>query len=217
MRLLSIFLVTTAVVAHGTNDIKAKPEGISWQDWHMLEEHQIEQYDPITFFKIHDLNDNGRWETTDILNIYGLARDTVVGDGSGMGQHEHGHETITQQAKDHVVETILSLMATNGDRHISAQNWVDFTSSGKQLPDFGYGQGHHLDFEREYEEHHWNQYHKDQDPEVLIKHKEDIEHEMLHHEHEIEQSHNMAPDIRGITKNFQSPIKLHNLPAKYTK
>lgn len=210
------------VVAHGGgaqehNEIKKRPEGMSWQDWHMLEEHQVDEYDPITFFKLHDLNDNGKWESQDILNIYGLARDDVVGDGSGMGAHEHEKEIVTQESKNHVVNTIFLLIDKNQDKMIEAQEWIDFISSGKELPDFGYGQGHHLDFESEYEQHHWNKYHKNDDPDVLIKHKEDIEHELLHHEHEIEETHGNSPDIREVAQQFQSPIKLQNLPSKYTR
>ncbi|CAH6722647.1 protein Ssp120p [[Candida] jaroonii] len=213
MKIKWLFLIP--IVLGHSNNPATKPAGMSWQDWHMLEEHNVDEYDAITFFKIHDLDGKSTWNKQDILNLYGLARDTIVGDGSGMGDHEHGHEIITEDAKQHVISTILKLIDSDGDGEISAQEFVDYISSGKTLPDFGYGQGHHLDFESEYEEHHWNKYHKDQDPEVLIKHKEDIEHEMLHHEHEIEESHNLSPNIRDITKDYQSPLKIENLPNKF--
>lgn len=209
-----LLTLISSVLAHATTG--EKPTEMLWEDWHMLEEHQIEEYDPITFFKLHDLNDNGHWESPDILNIYGLARETIVGDGSGMGLHEHGHEVVTPEARKHVVDTILQLIDSDRNGQITAQEWVDFITSGNHLPDFGYGQGHHLDFESEYEEHHWNKYHRDQDPDVLIKHKEDIEHELLHHEHGIEETHNLSPEIREITKNYRSKIRLENLPSKYT-
>lgn len=204
------------VLGHGGhNEIKQKPSGLSWQNWHMIEEHQLDQYDADSFFKIHDLQDKGYWTGDDILYVYGLTRDNIVGDGSGMGEHAHGEEIITQDAKNNVIEVILRLVDKDHDKQISVQEWRDFIGQGKELPDFGYGQGHHLDFESEYEEHHWNEFHANQDPDVQIKHKEDIEHELLHHEHEIEESHSNSPNIRQLTEKFLSSIKLENLPSKY--
>lgn len=206
------------VIAHGGhNEIKQRPESLSWQNWHMIEEHNLHQYDADSFFKIHDLANKGYWESKDILYIYGLTRESIVGDGSGMGEHSHNEEGITQEAKNHVVNVILQLMDSNNDGKVSVEEWRSYVNSGKDLPDFGYGQGHHLDFESEYEEHHWNKYHANQDPDVLIKHKEDIEHELLHHEHAMEETHGDSPDIRKVTNQFILDIKLQNLPLKYRK
>lgn len=205
-------------MAHGGhNDVKERPKTLSWQSWHMIEEHKLDEYDADSFFKLHDLKNKGIWEAPEILYVYGLTRESVVGDGSGMGEHSHQQEVITQGAKDHVVRTVLAMIDTNHDQQISLEEWRKFIASGKELPDFGYGQGHHMDFESEYEEHHWNKYHRDQDPDVLIKHKEDIEHELLHHEHEIEESHNALPEIRKVTNQFLSQIRLGNLPRKYQR
>lgn len=212
MRGLVVFAVLGLACAHSLTE---RPPELAWHQWHMKEEHDIEEFDPITFFKLHDLKGQSKWDSQDILSLYGLARGDVVGDGSGMGDHDHGHEAVSDQSKAQVVKTILRLLDKNQDGMVDAQEWVDFMENGGELPDFGYGQGHHLDFEDEYEQHHWNKYHKDQDPEVQIKHKEDIEHELLHHEHEMEESHDLAPNIRDITKNYQSPVKLENVPAKY--
>lgn len=215
---LIIFILPSIVLSHGGHGSAqaTKPEGISWQDWHMLEEHNLEEYDAQTFFKLHDLKARGYWDSNDILSIYGLAKDTMIGDGSGMGSHgDHDHEQITKSVKDKVLKTILELVDSNKDGKISSNEWIQFHNTGGELPDFGYGPGHHLDFEDEYEQHHWMKYHQDDDPEVLIKHKEDIEHEMLHHQHEIEESHNEQPEIRQVTNNFLSKIRLHNLKQKY--
>ena len=148
---ISCYLLTyliTQVVAHGDhNEAHKKPDGLSWQNWHMIEEHQMDQVRTDLFFKIHDLQNKGTWSRDDILNLYGLLRESVVGDGSGMGEHSHQQESITQEAKDHVVNSILELIDSDGDRHmISLNEWRQFSKKG-ELPDFGYGQGHHLDFE----------------------------------------------------------------------
>lgn len=218
MKLILIIAATIALaLAHGHAKMAEKPEGMSWQDWHMKEEHDLEEYDAETFFKLHNIAGTGDWDNTDILNIYGLMRDQVVGDGSGMGEHtHHEQEIINPGAKDHVVSTILSLLDTDGDGKVSLDEWKQYLKHGGKLPDFGYGQGHHLDFESEYEEHHWKKYHAKDDPDVKIKHKEDIEHELLHHEHEMEETHDSAPD-REFTAGFFSEIRLDNLPQKYRR
>lgn len=204
------------VSAHGSHkEASQKPNGLSWQSWHMMEEHHLDHYDADSFFKLHDLQNKGIWSKSDILNLYGLLRESVVGDGSGMGDHSHQLETITEDAKQYVVNSILKLIDTNGDGEVSLQEWRDYSTKGKELPDFGYGQGHHLDFETEYEEHHWNKYHANQDPDVLVKHKEDIEHELLHHEHEIEESHDASPEIRKVTNVHLSDARLENIAPKY--
>lgn len=214
---LAIVVALGRVRAHGGHDeVKQRPSNLNWQSWHMIEEHQLDQFDADSFFKLHDVQNKGYWEPSDVLYIYGLNRDSNVGDGSGMGQHS-GHESIGQKSKDEVVSTIFGLLDYDGDGKITVDEWKKFNDEGKELPDVGYGQGHHFDFESEYEEHHWNEYHRDQDPDVHIKHKEDIEHELLHHEHEIEQTHDIAPEVRLISNRLKSNINLDNVPLKYRK
>lgn len=216
LQILVGLLMAAVTCAHGSHEeSKKKPDTLSWQNWHMLEEHQLDQYDTDTFFKLHDMQAKGSWSKADILNLYGLLRESIVGDGSGMGEHTHNDLKITQEAKDYVVQEILKLIDTNNDGEISLQEWRQFSEKRGILPDFGYGQGHHLDFESEYEEHHWNKYHANNDPDVLIKHKEDIEHEMLHHDHEMEETHTVSPEIREVTKLYLSDINLNNVPQKY--
>lgn len=220
LKSLLILALAGTAVAHGGglhNEIKQKPDGLSWEKWHMIEEHDLQEYDIETFFLLHDIQQQGYWNTKDILNLYGLARESVIGDGSGMGAHEHdsAQEVISQSSKDITIETILKLIDHNNDGIITLDELQRFYTSGGELPDLGFGQGHHLDFESEYEEHHWNKYHRDQDPDVLVKHKEDIEHDLLHHEHEVEQTHGDDPNIRKITDSYRSLIRLHNVPNKY--
>ncbi|RLV95244.1 hypothetical protein JA1_001247 [Spathaspora sp. JA1] len=219
---LSLFLPFLILVnAHsdhsgkGSEHEATKPPQLTWAQWHMAQEHSLDEFDAATFFTLHDLSGSRVWSRVDILNIYGLIN-PVVGDGSGMGAHGSNKE-ITDAAKDKVVNTILGLIDSNKDGKITFEEWIKFSAGGGELPDLGYGPGHHLDFESEYEEHHWKKYHMNDDPDVLIKHKEDIEHELLHHEHEIEESHSKAPKIREVTKNFLSKINLNNLTPKYTR
>ncbi|QRG40676.1 hypothetical protein FDK38_005164 [Candidozyma auris] len=216
--LLSLFVALGVALAHGSHggsqNVPIRPAGVSWQEWHMKEEHQMDSFDAVSFFKMHDLENKGYWTLEDVLYVYGLTREEVVGDGSGMGEHA-AEEKVSQEAKSQVGSIVMNLLDSNGDGTITLEEWKRFIDRKEELPDFGYGPGHHMDFESEYENHHWNKYHKDQDPDVHVKHKEDIEHELLHHAHEIEGTHGDQPDIRQIAKDYASPIKIHNVPQKY--
>ncbi|CAN3357062.1 hypothetical protein DICA3_C07866 [Diutina catenulata] len=216
---LATLLFAVAISAHGdhvVNPSTVKPKGVEWDDWHMATEHNLEKWDADQFFAAHDVDNKGFWNKQDILYIYGLNKE-VIGDGSGMGEHDHSHERISDDEKTRVVNTILQLMDKSHDGTVSADEWRDFVNQGSHLPDFNYGQGHHKDFEEEYEEHHWREYHANDDPDVEIKHKEDIEHELLHHQHEIEQSHDEDPSVRDRTRNYLSPIRMENLADKYKR
>lgn len=211
MRFPVLALLLASALAHAT---AKKPDGLSWMDWHMQEEHELDQYDADTFFVLHDLESKGYWDESDLLYIYGLTRDEMVGDGSGMGEHSH-NEAISQQKKDQVVLILLKALDADKSRQVSQAEWAKFVSLKGQLPDLGVGPGHHMDFETEYENHHWNQYHRDQDPDVHIKHKEDIEHELLHHMHEIDETHDRDPAARKVSSTFSSPVNPANVPQKY--
>lgn len=197
--------------AHGAAQ---KPADVSWLDWHMKEEHEMDLFDAQAFFLLHDLENKGYWDQTDLLYIYGLTRDAVVGDGSGMGEHTH-NEDISKETKDNVVQTLLKLLDSDKDGQVSKDEWQVFFNHDGQLPDFGVGPGHHMDFESEYENHHWNKYHRDQDPDVHVKHKEDIEHELLHHLHEIEETHDRDAAARKLSESFSSPVNVAKVPQKY--
>jgi hypothetical protein len=212
MKLLTVLIFAATALCHGGS--KTMPNGLTWEQWHMIEEHGLDQFDSDTIFKLHDLRNSGQWNDKDILNLYGLLHQ-LVGDGSGMGTHNHENEQFSESDRQMVVKTILDLIDTNHDGEISLDEFKAFHKSGKKLPDLGFGQGHHLDFEEEYEQHHWLKYHADSDPDVLIKHKEDIEHELLHHEHEIDESHNDNLGLRKITNSFLSNINVNNVSPKY--
>ncbi|KAI5956205.1 hypothetical protein KGF54_000680 [Candida jiufengensis] len=209
---LSLAVTVSAHGDHSQTVLKQKPSNVNWQDWHMHEEHNLDSYDGKTFFIMHDLKGAGKWDKDDILNLYGVKHEQIIGDGSGMGENSI---KITKDIQNSVVETILKIFDTNKDETISLEEWLDFFNKGGELPDFGYGQGHHLDFESEYEEHHWKQYHAENDPDTLIKHKEDIEHELLHHKHEIEETHDRSQRLKKFANDYLSNIKIENLTPKY--
>lgn len=214
--IFSTLCLSNFAVAH---EAKAKKPNESWQEWHMREEHGIEDFDAASFFTLHDLDGSKTWTRNDILNLYGLLNDQFVGDGDGMGNHENTQK-ISQETKDMVLRTVLTLVDTDRDDVISEKEWQDFTKAGNVLPDFGLGAGHHGDYEYEYEVHHWLKYHAENDPDVNIVHQEDIEHERLYHQ----QEHKDHPDDHpgGIAIKVVEPIafgavKEINIPGKFKR
>jgi hypothetical protein len=180
----------------------------SWQVRHMKQEHGIDQFDAYSFFTLHDSDGSKTWTSNDILNLYGLLNDVVVGDGTGMGKNEDT-EPISQETKDHVLKTVLDLVDYDHDGIISLEEWRIFTEKGGELPDFGLGPGHHGDYEYEYEIHHWLEHHAKSDPNVKIVHQEDIDHEKLFHAHE------HGDDAESHASG--SWERVENIPLKYRR
>lgn len=224
--LITILSVISSIRAHSgelkTHETNLKdnvPEGLTWQQWHMKEEHNLDLADSETFFNLHDFRNSGSLNKDDILKLYGLARDEVVGDGDGMGSHDDS-EGISQALKDEVVAKILYLMDSNNDGEVSKEEFLKYANNGaNEFPDVGVGIGHHLDFEEEYERHHWDKYHAKDDPDVKIVHLEDIEHELLHHEHEIEHGNDEVDQTVVVTneKDGMNQIFFENIPYKYKR
>ena len=180
MTLTWLAVLATTALAH--SKLKADP-GDNWQVRHMKEEHGIADFDAHSFFILHDNDNSKTWSRTDILNLYGLLKDSEIGDGSGGGSKEESQE-IGDKLKDHVYQEVLRLLDTNGDGIVSIDEWREFCEKGHELPDFGLGPGHHGDYEYEYEVHHWKEFHAKDDPEVKIRHPEDEEHDRLYHQME---------------------------------
>lgn len=199
-------------------EVDSPPEGLSWEQWHMLEEHSKETYTPEEFFDAHDIGNKGFFDSNDILDMYGLNRDVVIGKGNGMGKHDES-EVIDPELKKRVVSLIMQLLDVDDDTKITKAEYLSFAKAGNQFPDLGVGVGHSSDFEAEYELHHWNKYHKDQDPDIKNVHKEDVEHELLHHEHEIEhEDQTPVGAAKGtvITDDeLENRIELGRIPAKF--
>lgn len=194
------------------------PQGLSWEEWHMDHEHQLTKYDPETFFDLHDTKHKGYLDREDILSLYGLNRAEVVGKGDGMGQHDDS-EVVDEGLADRVVSLIMKLLDVDDDTKIERSEYLTFAKKGNKMPDLGVGVGHHSDFEAEYEIHHWNEFHKDDDPDIKNVHKEDIEHELLHHEHEIEHEEIVQKGASRSTvitdDELESRIMFMNIPRKY--
>lgn len=223
---LSLALYSSQTNAHGDHhasfnskeeyneQIPQEFEG-SWQRWHMSHEHNLDDYTPDAFFQIHAVADPAYITPNDILRMYGLQRDEVVGQGDGMGGHDES-ELISPTLKKDVVDKVMGMIDSNHDGRISMSEWLDFSTNGGEFPDFGIGPGHEYDFEEEYEKHHWLKYHASEDPDVKIMHKEDVEHELLHHFHEIEHDdEDQHENPNALKYNVRKPILVQNIPPMF--
>jgi len=83
---------------------------------------------------------------------------------------------VTPAQKDAVVQDILAKMDYDKDGAVPYDEFLHVHQLSGQLPDYGYGPGHHGDDEYEYEIHHYEKYHGDDTTEDELTHPEDIEH-----------------------------------------
>lgn len=108
----------------------------------LAEEHHIANFDPASFFTLHDYDDNGFWDSSEILKTYGM--------------DDPSAKDVSQEQKDQIVREILKMFDRNENGVVEREEWTDVVGEGKgTLPDFGLGPGHHWDMEMEYEIHHW--------------------------------------------------------------
>ena len=108
------------------------------------EEHHIGNFDPASFFTLHDFDDNGFWDRSEILRFYGIDV-----------HNEWEEKEVSQEKKEEIIEKILGMIDGNRNNVVEKDEWMRFCEDGKTLPDFGLGPGHHWDMETEYEIHHW--------------------------------------------------------------
>ena len=109
------------------------------------EEHHIGNFDPASFFTLHDYDDNGFWDAAEILKTYGMTDPSA--------------KDVTQEQKDKIVRDIMKMFDRNDNMIVEREEWMAVVAEGKgTLPDFGLGPGHHWDMETEYEIHHWEKW-----------------------------------------------------------
>lgn len=171
------------------------------------------------FFCTTWCQEEGYLDESDILSLYGLNRDEIVGSGDGMGQHDESEKVDNAMAK-RVVNFIMKLLDVDDDTKITKEEYLNFAKRGNKFPDLGVGVGHHSGFELEYEIHHWNKFHKDKDPDVKVVHKGRhwtrigfITNMKLEHEEEIQRGASRATVITD--DELESRIELKNIPEKF--
>ncbi|CZR51866.1 related to secretory protein SSP120 [Phialocephala subalpina] len=185
-------------IAHGgahQKPLQVDPDA-DWATRHMAEEHHIGNFDPASFFSLHDFDDNGFWDKSEILKLYGMTDPSA--------------KDTPQEKKDEIIREIMKLMDLNNNGIVEKEEWNSFTQERKgTLPDFETGPGHHWDMEMEYEIHHWEKYHDENTKEEDLIHPEDIEHFKLHDE--------MEDEAERVAQLDKMSIVEQNIPAKFRK
>ncbi|EGE81688.1 secretory pathway protein Ssp120 [Blastomyces dermatitidis ATCC 18188] len=162
--LLAFLAVTRLCLAHGSHDDAG--DVTDWATRHMIEEHHISNFDPGSFFMLHDYDDSGVWTVDEVRRTYGL--------------DDKSNAHLAEERKQQILKEIFSIFDPQKTGVISQHEWMRLSREGKRLPDFGTGPGHHGDLEYEYEIHHFEKYHGDGATEEDLTHPEDIEHFRQH-------------------------------------
>ena len=111
-----------------------------------IEEHHIQNFDPASFFTLHDFDGSGSWTPDEIRRTYGL--------------EDESSNDVPLSKKESIVAEVLQVWDVDGDGRISRDEWMKgWSGQGKRLKDFGTGPGHHGDDEYEYEIHHFEKFH----------------------------------------------------------
>ena len=161
----------------------------------MREEHHIDNFDPTSFFVMHDFNSDGFWTKDEVHRM--------------LGFHDESTATTASSVKDDCVNKVFDLYDQIGDGHISRDDFIKGIQEGKRIPDFGMGPGHHGDDEYEYEIHHFDKYHDENTREEDLIHPEDIAHFRKHDQMEDEQI--------KIEREQRQQIVEANIPMKFRK
>lgn len=155
----------------------------------------ISNFDPTSFFTLHDFNNDGLWTEDEIRRTYGLDDVSL--------------KETPEQTKNEGVKKIMSLFDPDGTGQITRPQFLGHIKDGKSLPDLGLGPGHHGDMEYEYEIHHFEKFHGADTTEEDLIHPEDIEHFKMHDQMEDEQE-------RIALEQSQSIVEA-NIPLKFRK
>ncbi|KZZ89527.1 EF hand domain containing protein [Ascosphaera apis ARSEF 7405] len=195
--LFSLLALSAGVHSHGSADPNA-----DWATRHMQgkqsdsqKEHHIGNFDPSSFFYLHDYDNSGAWTTDEVRRTYGMD------DSSNSG--------VSEDRKQQALREIFAVFDPWRTGSITRDEFVQLSLSGKKLPDVGLGPGHHGDIEYEYEIHHFEKFHGDDATEEELNHPEDIEHFRLHDQ--LEDAQIALQAMEGLA------VVDKNIPAKFLR
>jgi len=178
---------------HGHED--AVNPADDWAFYHMQEEHHISNFDPASFFSLHDFNNDGAWTPDEVRRTYGLDDESL--------RH------TAAEVKDRAVLDVFKVFDPSSSGLITRDQWLDGIRAGKKLPDSGLGPGHHGDDEYEYEIHHFEKYHDENTREEDLVHPEDIEHFRKHDA--------MEDEAERVLREQRQRIVDKNIPPKFRR
>ncbi|KAH0834481.1 hypothetical protein AYO21_08369 [Fonsecaea monophora] len=190
---IAVLALASAHGSHSQEELANPAE--DWALYHMQEEHHISNFDPASFFALHDFNNDGAWTPDEVRRTYGLDDESLI--------------ATPADAKDRAVLNVFKLFDPHSTGLITRDQWLEGIRSGKKLPDSGLGPGHHGDDEYEYEIHHFEKYHDENTREEDLIHPEDIEHFKKHDMREDEEYR--------ILREQQQSIVERNIPLKFRR
>ncbi|KIL71409.1 hypothetical protein M378DRAFT_154971 [Amanita muscaria Koide BX008] len=181
MRILAsvpLFVLANSVLGHGDHGHDGPAAGESMKQYaerHMSSEHHIDNFDIGSFFQLHDLNRDGKWDKEEIEAVYGVHH--VYSQKTSKDDEEH------KQKADRVTQGLLDAFDLNKDgvitldelKKVGLDNMPNFDNIGAE--------GHHYDVESEFFLHHEEKYHNTPETQTdeSYNHPEDLEH-FAHHE-----------------------------------
>jgi Ca2+-binding EF-hand superfamily protein len=72
-----------------------------------------------------------------------------------LGLYDESNKEVSLERRAEIMRDVFALLDTNSDGRVDKDEFEHFIASGRTLPDYGTGPGHHGDDEYEYEIHHW--------------------------------------------------------------
>jgi hypothetical protein len=68
----AICALAVTVIAHGSHESAPRDPSAPWAQYHMSEEHHVDNFDAPSFFTLHDFNGDGAWTPDEVRRFYGL-------------------------------------------------------------------------------------------------------------------------------------------------
>ena len=161
----------------------------------MAEEHHIDNFDPGSFFTLHDFNSDGVWSRDEVSRLYGI--------------NDESNKDKSKDTKERAIDEIFRIFDVEQTGQITRNDWLQQTKKGGRLPDVGLGTGHHGDDEYEYEIHHFEKFHGADTKEEDLTHPEDIEHFKKHDQ--------IEDEADRLAKLEQMQIVEENIPLKFRR
>lgn len=87
------------------------------------EEHHISNFDPGSFFLLHDYDGSLTWTPAEITRTYGLDDESA--------------KDVPQEKRQEVVKGVLEKFDFDGDGMVTREEWFEGWEKGNRLPDFG--------------------------------------------------------------------------------
>jgi Ca2+-binding EF-hand superfamily protein len=182
----------------------------------MSSEHHIDSFDVGSFFQLHDLNRDGKWDKEEIEAIYGVHH--VYSQKLSKDDEEH------KDKADRVALGMLLMFDLNKDGVITLKELEQVGLD--HMPNFDNigAEGHHYDVESEFFLHHEEKYHNTPETQTdeSYNHPEDLEHFSHHEGIEKEEMERLAKfqgiSVEELAKYQARPAPANESPKpKYTR